>query len=111
VLLAKEKDVKIAIMALKGTATFPEMQRLAVAATKIPGEYWKVVNQSATWNGFGQNVTYMAEGADRVAIAFLAKHGKYVDRNYVVFLAANKANFVANKAAFQAWGNCLAALP
>jgi hypothetical protein len=111
VLFAKEGDVSIVLMALKGTASFEDMQKIAVAESKIPGESWKTARTSAKWNGFGKNATYLAEGADRIAIAFLAKHGTYVDRNYIVFVSTSKANFVARKAAFNAWGNCLHALP
>jgi hypothetical protein len=44
-------------------------------------------------------------------IGFLAKHGKYIDRNYIVFVSTSKQNFIARKEVFNAWGKCLRALP
>jgi len=111
VLAAKEGDVNIVIMALKGTATFAQMQQVAEKVSKIPGSYWKAVKRGKAWNGFGEHGTYLAEATDRVLIGFLAKHGKYIDRNYIVFVSTSKKNFVEKKAVFNAWGKCLQALP
>jgi hypothetical protein len=110
-LVAQDGDVRIVLMTFKGVATFPDMQKTAVVVSKIPAQYWKTTRQSAAWNGFGQNATYVAQGTDRALIAFLAKHGKYIDRNYIVFVNTSKANFLAKQKLFEAWGNCLAAIP
>ena len=110
-LSAKEKGVKILVMAYTGPLSFKALQAVAVKVSKIPGRYWKATRTSKAWHGFGHNSTYLATGADSVAIAFLAKHGKYVDRNYVVLVGTSKANFQKRVKVFKAWGNCLAALP
>ncbi len=111
VLSAKERGVKLLVMAYTGTLSFKTLQAVAVKVSKIPGRYWKSTRKSKAWHGFGRNATYLATGADSVAIAFLAKHGKYIDRNYVVLIGTSKANFKKKFKAFKAWGNCLAALP
>lgn len=110
-LAAKERGVKILIMAYSGQLSFKALQAVAVKVSKIPGRYWKATRTSKGWHGFGRNSTYLARGADDVAIAFLAKHGKYIDRNYVVLVGTSKANFRKKAKVFKAWGNCLAALP
>lgn len=110
-LSAREKGVSVLLMAYRGMLSFKDLQKVAIRVSKIGGKYWKTTKKSSAWHGFGKNATYIAAGADRVAIAFLAKHGKYIDRNYVVLVGTSKANFLKKKKVFKAWGNCLQALP
>lgn len=108
---AKERGVKVLVMAYTGAISWKMMEKVAVRVSKIPGNYWRATRKSRHWHGFGKNATYIAKGADQVAIAFLAKHGRYIDRNYVVLIRTSKKNFLRKKKVFNAWGNCLRALP
>ena len=116
------EGVKISVLAYTGRAAFKQLQVEALKISKIQNRYWTKTRPKGKypyvnfWNGFGKNATYLAMGpnprspSNRIVIAFLAKHQRYVDRNYIVFIETTKHNFLKRQAIFKAWGNCLRGL-
>lgn len=107
-LSAKQGNVRVVAMAYTGRARFRELQQTAIAVSGIPSRNWRRVEASAAKQGFGRKETYLATGPRDMVVGFLAKHGRYVDRNYIVFVKTRRSTFLAHQKTFEAWATACA---
>jgi hypothetical protein len=92
----------LGIVKLDSAASAAELERAAVAVTKVPAAAWKRTDQGRNANGWKWWRTYKARltARDRVLFAVLGTGRR---GSYMLLLETSEADFAANEALYQEW--------